>query len=334
MKNLADKILNSLRNNKLVDDVLADVKNKMSKLSKNLTHPLIDNEGKNKLLEAYMSLSDVEKLLYRYNVLMKNNQIAAANEKKDELESMVLNGHISKSNVKYVWRSEFGEHTCDECESMDGQEYESEEDIPPQPHPNCKCYIEIDWDEYPEDYDDNGESEPQPKKKNEEPCDCWQLVEKYDELISKAEDLISEVKIRIEHLDILGFELQQMPDKYTDWVLDELRQLDSFLGDLAQNMYEGRQDTTVGADKYYHAKANCQVAQRRSEIETNLALSASFLRECEQWLWSIVTRQKTLENANKDFKEDTEANWKGYYEGRHNKDESCEDILKNMPHKE
>ena len=56
---------------------------------------------------------------------------------------MVLNGHISKSNVKYVWRSEHGENTCEKCEDKDKNEYESDEDVPPQPHPNCKCYIEV-----------------------------------------------------------------------------------------------------------------------------------------------------------------------------------------------
>ncbi len=40
----------------------------------------------------------------------------------------------------WVWHSEIGENTCDDCAARDGEIYESEDDIPEIPvHPNCRC---------------------------------------------------------------------------------------------------------------------------------------------------------------------------------------------------
>ena len=62
--NLIKKILDVIKNNKSANEVLDDIKERMSKISKNLSHPLIDSEGKNKLLKVYTNLADVEKSLY------------------------------------------------------------------------------------------------------------------------------------------------------------------------------------------------------------------------------------------------------------------------------
>ena len=51
---------------------------------------------------------------------------------------------------------------------MDGEEFYSYEDIPPQPHPNCKCYVEVlecpYEPEYSTDDEEEDENEPQSKK--------------------------------------------------------------------------------------------------------------------------------------------------------------------------
>ena len=44
-------------------------------------------------------------------------------------------------NKKYIWISEIGENTCDECKSLDGKIF-SGDNIPLRPHPNCKCQVE------------------------------------------------------------------------------------------------------------------------------------------------------------------------------------------------
>ena len=162
--NLKNKILNAIRNLKSVDTVLGDIEKYQSNLMKNINSPLLDNAEKNKLLKVYMGLQDVGKSLYRYNVLKKNNHLAAAEEEKEEIEHKVLEGYIC--NVKYVWKSEQGENTCEECASMDGEEFYSDEDIPPKPHPNCKCEVEVYECPYEPEYstEDEGDDVPQSKK--------------------------------------------------------------------------------------------------------------------------------------------------------------------------
>ena len=67
-------------------------------------------------------------------------------------------GHVSKRSLEtydlnipefkiapkiWIWHSEHGENTCDECSGNDGTVYENKEDIPTCPvHPNCRCWVE------------------------------------------------------------------------------------------------------------------------------------------------------------------------------------------------
>ena len=41
-------------------------------------------------------------------------------------------------NKKYIWISETGENTCEECKSLDGKIFTGDK-VPLRPHPNCKC---------------------------------------------------------------------------------------------------------------------------------------------------------------------------------------------------
>ena len=191
-----------------MDEVQKDIEKYQSNLMKNLNSSLLDNNEKNKLLKVFMDLQDVEKSIYRYNVLKNNNHLAAAEEEKAEIEHKVLKGHIC--NVKYVWRSEHGEHTCEECESMDGEEFESDEDIPPKPHPNCKCYIEVYECPYepeysPDDDDNNNEENPQPKKPQEEPCDTIyeieNLISEMEGTLQKTEGVSADIENDISNLE-------------------------------------------------------------------------------------------------------------------------------------
>ena len=56
------------------------------------------------------------------------------------MSNLVLNGGVN--NVKYIWHVE-SDKACEACQSLDGTEYNYEDDIPDRPHPNCRCYIEI-----------------------------------------------------------------------------------------------------------------------------------------------------------------------------------------------
>lgn len=53
--------------------------------------------------------------------------------------------NLEKVRKIWIWHSDEGDNTCDECASRDGEVYESEEDIPEIPvHPNCRCTITED----------------------------------------------------------------------------------------------------------------------------------------------------------------------------------------------
>lgn len=41
---------------------------------------------------------------------------------------------------KYIWISETGKNTCEECKSLDGKIFTGDK-VPPRPHPNCKCEV-------------------------------------------------------------------------------------------------------------------------------------------------------------------------------------------------
>ena len=75
-----------------------------------------------------------------------------------EVKVLMPGGHVSKRSLEtydlnipefeikpkiWMWHSEHGENTCDECSGNDGTVYENKEDIPVCPvHPNCRCWVE------------------------------------------------------------------------------------------------------------------------------------------------------------------------------------------------
>lgn len=60
-------------------------------------------------------------------------------------------------NGKCIW-TVMSAHPCEECEELDGEIFDSFEDVPDRPHPNCWCMIEM--------LEDDGDgSDTKPKKK-------------------------------------------------------------------------------------------------------------------------------------------------------------------------
>lgn len=188
MSNFESELLSALNEKKLNDKTLNKLSKYQSNLMKNYSNPVFNKEDKNKLLNLYNVLQEIGKSIYRYNTLKAND--INVQEEQTNLENIVLKGSIS--NVKYVWHSEYGEHTCNECLELDGKEFDMFDEVPERPHPNCKCYIEI------VEYSDNTSSE-------DEPCD---ILNEINELISNMESTKSKVDMQIENLrlDIQDYE--------------------------------------------------------------------------------------------------------------------------------
>jgi len=141
MANLKQKILQSLKNTKEIEPTLNTLLKTQENLLKNHSNPVFNQKDKNKLLKYYSNLQNLGKSLYRYGALMDNNYFVDAQEEKDDIENTVLKGGIVYCH--YVWHSENGEHTCDECRELDGQVFEYYDEVPERPHPNCRCTVEI-----------------------------------------------------------------------------------------------------------------------------------------------------------------------------------------------
>ncbi len=148
---------------------------------------------------------------------------------------------------KYVWVTDGG---CPACEALDGEEFETIDDIPDKPHPNCDYTIrEVDG----------------------ELCDCVELLDDIEEMIGDAQSLQAEVEAE-------KSEIEAIIAEYADWdsmdVIRAVRDLHSLLSPLqtlalsigyfADGWFKTKDLTGTGieeGDKYYHAKANCQAAQ-------------------------------------------------------------------------
>jgi len=141
MANLKEKILKSLKSTKEVEPTLNFISKSQENLLKNYSNPVFNQKDRGKLLKSYTDLQNIGKSLYRYGALMDNNYTADAQEEKEDIKNVVLKGGISYYH--YVWHSENGENTCDECRELDGKVYEMGEEVPERPHPNCRCTVEI-----------------------------------------------------------------------------------------------------------------------------------------------------------------------------------------------
>ena len=195
MANLKEKILKSLKNTKQIEPTLNTLSKSQENLLKNYSNPVFNKKDKNKILKSYSNLQDVSKSLYRYNTLQEHNYLNDAEDEKGNIENKVLKGGISYN--KYVWHSENGEHTCDVCAELDGQEFDFYDEVPERPHPNCKCYVEI------VEYEDEN-SAPEPSE-DEEPCDAIDeiniIINDIEGGIHETENLADEVETTIQDLE-------------------------------------------------------------------------------------------------------------------------------------
>lgn len=141
MAKLKEKILQALKSRKQLEPTLNSLSKSQENLLKNYSNPVFNKKDKNKILKNYSDLQNLGKSLYRYGALKENNYFADAQEEKEDIEKIVLKTGISYN--KYVWHSENGENTCDECRELDGQVFEMGEEVPERPHPNYRCTVEI-----------------------------------------------------------------------------------------------------------------------------------------------------------------------------------------------
>ncbi|MBR1680884.1 hypothetical protein IJ707_03735 [bacterium] len=179
-------------------EIISNIKEKLLKI---YNSAIVRPADKNLILKKYSKFDELGKFAYKYFKLRENELNNDVQKEFDNISNVVLKGGIS--NTVFVWHSEFGEHTCDDCTSLDGTKYTLEDDIPDSLHPNCQCYIEIiDFDDDDEgDGDGTGEATENRQKKNknnDDPCDALEQIET---MISEMEQTLDEVSTLSNDID-------------------------------------------------------------------------------------------------------------------------------------
>ena len=233
-------------------------------------------------------------------------------------EQETLRGGISY--YTYIWRTEPG--ACEACQALDGTEYTSTDEIPDKVHPNCKCYIDVvnEQDNYNNPQDDEN-------NKNER-CDCLDdLWDDIDEIIGSGLSLQDEIQAAISDFeDKKGNKYLNKIKDFIDNVVDNLRQIFGTVGDFVQNYQDMKEANTIGADKYFHSKANCDGTQR-GELGAAVAKGISDLREYTDSFKNICIKGMTKIESEENSKEDQEANEYGRQQGRDNPYNDCGDLV-------
>ena len=185
--------------------------------------------------------------------------------------------------------------------SWTGKIFDSLEDVPEHPHPNCKREIEP----LPED------------NKNDEQCDCWETLGKLENVITQGENLAEEIDDSIAQIQNTANDYSVLNSEYAQSLINDLISLEQpyitlmqTVGNFVTNFIEIKDAATKYADKYFHAKANCEAAQSGILGEI-LAQALSDFREFTDSFRNIKEKHLSLEASLQDIKEDQEANQEG-----------------------
>ena len=232
-------------------------------------------------------------------------------------EQETLKGGITY--YTYIWRTEPG--ACEACQALDGTEYTSTDEIPDKVHPNCKCYIDVINNQ--NDYQNNN-LENDKNNKDDEPCDCWEARDMLEELIGHASSIQDEIRTVISKIS--NFSFKKGYEDVCQRILDKAEKWDNALGDFARNYSDMVQSNTKYSDKYFHAKANCEAAQRGLTGET-VSKAMSILREIEEGSRKVIFESEDLSKQVEDAKEDFKANDYGRQQGRDNPYNDCGDLV-------
>jgi len=304
MTTLKAKIINALQNDEPLNPVINAAEESQENLLKNHSNKILDKNQKNIILTKFSDLKEFIQSLFRYNTLKENGYTKDAQEEKETLENMVLQGYIS--NTKYVWHAESGKNTCEECKALDGQEFDFYGELPETPHPNCKCVLEVVEDS---NIVDNKESIDNTSNYFDE------FITKLDNLIQKALLLKNEILYTINQYKTL---YASIPKNLTYYILylyiESLEQILGAVDDFIVNYQDMKAANTKNADKYFHSKANCEAAQR-GFLGAIIAAAISDLRELTDSFRNTKEKGMSIIDSLKDSFEDQGANWFGRIQG-------------------
>ncbi len=104
--------------------------------------------------------------------------------------------------------------------------------------------------------------------------------------------------------------------------IDALEQIIGTISDFIQNYNDMKDANTIGADKYFHSKANCD-GVKRGELGALVAKGISDLREFTDLFKNVLVKGMTIAESLEDSAGDQEANRYGREQGKaHPKEDS------------
>lgn len=205
-------------------------------------------------------------------------------------------------NVKYKWHS-VGSNSCYACTRWNGQIFNSIDAVPELPvHSNCKCYIEA--------------IEPGIVKLERTAQELASSKASAEKDVSNIENALNSDEGLTDKVYAKGKE-----------VLADLKQIYKTLDIFWDNYNDMKETNTIGADKYFHSKANAESAQLGKTAEKTAKL-ISDIRESIDVYKNILVRKMSFEEAMKDGKSDLTANEYGRKVGREHPTGSMEEFLK------
>ncbi|MBQ2872287.1 hypothetical protein IJE86_11345 [bacterium] len=289
---------------------------------KNYSNPVFPNKEYNGFLKKYIDLQNIGEALYRYKVLKENNFTTKANEEKSNIEKTILNGGISHN--KYIWRAENSASTCDLCKALDGKVFDSYDEVPTRPHPNCQCRVEVLEDNY-----DKLKDLPQRTKKKS--CDCiTSLPSEFKLLVDNIQNLQNHIKNMVYNiLTYLKTNSSVIYKEACENIINQAMYWDNAAGDFARNYLDMLNANTINADKYFHAKANCEATQRGGAGEI-LAVAISQSREIEEGLRKVILEGNNIIEQIQDAKRDLEANKYGREQGKLHPNINCKILIDSL----
>ena len=111
----------------------------------------------------------------------------------------------------------------------------------------------------------------------------------------------------------------------TEVVSDTFSEVYGAIGDFLRNYSDMKEANTIGADKYFHAKANCEASQRGKGGRI-VAKIISVGRECVDTIKNLY-RGMTLKESLDDSRGDMDANNYGRTQGEVFPEMSSKDLL-------
>ena len=108
--------------------------------------------------------------------------------------------------------------------------------------------------------------------------------------------------------------------------IDELKQIYKAVNVFIRNYNDMKEANTIGADKYFHSKANCEASQLGDFGEIT-AKAISDLRELTDSFKNVHLKGMTEAESAKDSADDEKANKYGRNQGRNNLNENCGDLV-------